>query len=332
MKNILVTSTGSVATDITFKSLKRMGFRVIGCNIYPKEWIVESGDMDEFYQVPPVSKSEEYLTCIKGICIKESIDFLIPMIDYEIDLLNNEREWFTEQGIVLCISPKESIDIIRNKKVFQDFIIRNCPNIKGIPTLYVKDVKELEWDFPVVCKPYDGRSSHGLKYIYNQYEWDEFVANNKNEKYIVEPFIEGPLVMVEVVRQNTPEKTVAMTRREILSTPNGCSLTVYIYQDRLLEENTIDLANKLGVLGDVNFEYILDKEGVYHLVECNPRFSAGCEFSCMGGYDCIENHMKCFQGKSIEDYHFKHSMIIARKYEEYITVVDTTIDWFNTIH
>ena len=92
----------------------------------------------------------------------------------------------------------------------------------------------------------------------------------------------------------------------------------------------IDLAEKLGIRGDVNFEYILDPEGIYHLVECNPRFSAGCEFSCMGGYDCVVNHMRCFMGKPIEDYHFKHSMIIARKYEEYITAVDSEVDYCNT--
>ena len=45
MESVLVTSTGSVATDITIKSLKRMGYKVVGCNIYPKEWIVESCEM-----------------------------------------------------------------------------------------------------------------------------------------------------------------------------------------------------------------------------------------------------------------------------------------------
>ena len=52
----------------------------------------------------------------------------------------------------------------------------------------------------------------------------------------------------------------------------------------------------------------------------------------MGGYDCIENHLKCFMGKEIEDYHFKHNMIIARKYEEYITAVDVNVPYCNTVH
>ena len=98
MEKVLVTSTGSVATDIVVKSLKRMGFSVIGCNIYPREWIVESCDMDSFYQIPPVAEKEKYLCSLKEICLKEEVNYLFPMIDYEIDLLNNERKWFTENG------------------------------------------------------------------------------------------------------------------------------------------------------------------------------------------------------------------------------------------
>lgn len=332
MKTALITSTGSVATDITLKSLKRMGFRVVGCNIYPKEWIVESCEMDAFYQAPPVSDSEKYLEFMKDLCVKEKIEYLLPMIDYEIDLLNVNREWFDEHGVVLCMSPKEGIDIIRNKKKLADFIAEECPKTQSIPTLMLRDIKKLEWDFPIVCKPYNGRSSQGLKYIYNQEEWEEFTTTADKDTYIVEPFIDGPLVMVEVVRQANPHKVIAMTRRELIATPHGCSTTVYVYQDKELEEASKILADKLNVLGDVNFEYILDKNGTYHLVECNPRFSAGCEFSCMGGYDYIENHIKCFMGKEIEDAHFKHNMIIARKYEEYITAVDINVKYENTHH
>ena len=68
MKTALITSTGSVATDITIKSLRRMGFKIVGCNIYPKEWIVESCEVDVFYKVPPVADQENYLNTIHEIC------------------------------------------------------------------------------------------------------------------------------------------------------------------------------------------------------------------------------------------------------------------------
>ena len=77
MKTALITSTGSVATDITIKSLRRMGFKIVGCNIYPKEWIVESCEVDVFYKVPPVADQENYLTTIHEICEKEKIDYAL---------------------------------------------------------------------------------------------------------------------------------------------------------------------------------------------------------------------------------------------------------------
>ena len=332
MSNVLVTSSGSVATDITIKSLKRMGHRVIGCNIYPREWIVESCEMDSFFQIPPVNQSKEYLEAVKKICTREHIDYLFPMIDYEIDLLTKNRTWFQDHNVVLCISPDQSLEYTRNKTKLQNFVSENCSFIKSIPTKMLNDINELEWDFPVVCKPYNGRSSQGLKYIYNKEEWEEFRKTVDKDVYIVEPYIDGPLVMVEIVRQSNPHKVVAMTRREIMSTPHGCSTTVLVFQDLQLEQASKELADKLDVLGDINFEYILANDGTYYLVECNPRFSAGCEFACIGGYDCIENHLKCFMGKEIEDYHFKHNMIIARKYEEYITAVDVDVPYCNTIH
>lgn len=267
MKTALITSTGAVAADIALKSLKRMGIRTIGCNIYPREWIVESTEVDVFYQSPPIADQQRYLCFLKELCQKEKIDYVLPMIDYEIDLLNLNRGWFEESGIILCISPKDSLDIIRNKKKLADFVARECPRTQSIPTMLLRDIQKLEWEFPVVCKPYNGRSSQGLKFIYNLEEWNDFKADADKDTYIVEPFIDGPLVMVEVIRQAEPHKVVAMTRRELISTPHGCSTTVFLYQDIELEEASRILADKLNVLGDVNFEYILDRNGVYHLVE-----------------------------------------------------------------
>ena len=47
------------------------------------------------------------------------------------------------------------------------------------------------------------------------------------------------------------------------------------------------IAGLLGVRGCVNMEFIEDRDGVYHMLECNPRFSGGVEFSCLAGYDCV---------------------------------------------
>ncbi len=329
MKTALITSTGAVAADIVVKSLKRMGCRTIGCNIYPREWVVESCEVDSFHQIPPISESIAYFEAVKDICLTEKVDYVLPMIDYEIDIFNEHRDWFERNAVCLCISPKSAIDIVRNKKALEDFVVGCCPETKAIPTENLDDVEQLPWKFPVVCKPANGRSSQGLRYIHNEAEWKACRESARGLGYVVEPFIAGPIVMVEVVRQAATGRAAAMVRRELTSTPNGCSTAAYVYHDEALAESARKLAERLGVEGDVNFEYIQDSAGLYHLVECNPRFSAGCEFACIGGYDCVENHMKCFTDETIEEYHFKHPMIISRKYEEYVTSSGRTVDYVN---
>lgn len=322
MKNALVTSIGSVAGDIVIKTLKKLGFYIIGTDIYQKELVVDAFNVNKFYKAPYTSESEKYFDFLKKICTDEKIDFILPLTDLDVDFLNVRRKWFESNNITLCISPKSSLDIIRNKKKLQDFVKNNCSFTNSIPTSLLKDVEKLEWNFPVVCKPYDGRSSQGLRYIHNEEEWNNFIKENPNDKYIVEPFIEGPIVMVEIVRQSAPHKVVAVTRQEKLSTPHGCATAVYMYQDKELEENSRKLADALNIKGCVNFEYIHGKDGKYYLVECNPRFSAGCEFTCISGYDCVANHIRVFENKLIDDFEFRHPIYISRKYEEYITKVE----------
>lgn len=328
----MLTVTGAVSADIAIKSYKRMGFRIVGCDSHPKEWIIGSNEVDKFYQAPLISDNEAYLDFIKKVCIEENVSYVIPFIDTEVDLFSENRLWFENQKIALCISPKDSIKILRNKKLLADYIAAECNEIMSIPTLMLRDVEKLPWDFPVVCKPYNGRSSQGLKYIYNQEEWEAFILVADKETYIVEPFIEGPIVMVEIVRQPCRHHVVAMCRRELMSTPHGLSTSVFVFQDVSLEKRCKSLAEKLNIVGNVNFEFILDPTGVYHFVECNPRFSAGCEFSCIGGYEIAENHIKCFMDKDIDEYHFKHNMVIARRYEEVLTCIDKEIPYCKTYH
>ena len=67
MKKALVTAIGSFASDIVIKTLKEEGIYVIGCDIYPKEWVAQSLDTDGFYQAPYAADKEEYIAFIKKV-------------------------------------------------------------------------------------------------------------------------------------------------------------------------------------------------------------------------------------------------------------------------
>ena len=70
MKSILVTAIGSFAADIIIKKLKDLSYRVVGCDIYSKELIVDAYNVDEFYKVAPAADVKGYLEDIIDICKK----------------------------------------------------------------------------------------------------------------------------------------------------------------------------------------------------------------------------------------------------------------------
>ena len=108
MKHILVTAIGSFSADAVINNLKQAKYYVVGCDIYSQELLANTLDVDSFYQAPLATGKEGYLEFIYEICEKEKIDYIIPLTDVEVDILNANREFFLEKNVALCISGCES--------------------------------------------------------------------------------------------------------------------------------------------------------------------------------------------------------------------------------
>lgn len=322
MKTVLITAIGSFAADIVIKKCKENGFRVIGCDVYPGEWIADAGNVDVFRQVPYATDTDNYIEAQRTICREESVDFIIPLTDAEIDVFNLHRREFAKMGVTLCMSNETSIGLCRDKMELYLYLQTHMEGT-AIPARRLGDTEPKALQYPVVCKPYNGRSSQGLRYIGSRREMETFLQDTDTGDYIVQPMVKGNVVTVDVVRCPEQGECAAVCRRELLRTPNGAGTSVLVFLNPELEDRCRKIAGLLGVRGCVNMEFIEDQEGGYHMLECNPRFSGGVEFSCLAGYDCVTNHLRCFGDKEIEGCTGVTGMYIARKYEEYITSTET---------
>jgi len=86
MNTALVTAIGSFSADIVIKNLKKGGIRVVGCDIYPGEWIADSGNVASFYQVPLATDENRYVDSILKVCREEGVEMLIVLTDVEADV------------------------------------------------------------------------------------------------------------------------------------------------------------------------------------------------------------------------------------------------------
>lgn len=316
--NVLVTAIGSVAAKVVCSNLREMNICVYGCDIHPKEWLPQADSLFEFFMVPCVKNKIEYMNAIMKICKENNIKIIIPLIDVEIDFYNENRIYFEKNNIILAISSKKSIDIARNKKRMMEFVVRECTFIKSIPTYLLEEQIVLPFKFPIVCKPIDGRSSQHFQLVETIGQLKELKKIYDDNSYIIEPFIAGDRIVADVVRHPISNKVVVVLRKELVSTPHGCGLSVYLFSNSVLEDACKKLAERMDIRGCVNFEFLRNEKGFYFL-ECNPRFSAGCVFSNIGGYNVVENHIKCFIDTTIEKKGKIVNQYIVREFTERIT-------------
>lgn len=323
MSNILITAIGSFSADIVIKNLKKYEHRIIGTDVNQKEVIVDAYNVDKFYRSPYASNEMEYINFIVDLIKKENIQYIFPLIDYEIDVINKYRKIIEKRGCTVCISDHDVIDVCRNKMESYEFLskkgLTDC-----IPTQRLSEVKDFSSiEYPLVLKPCDGRSSQGLKYVNNASELTNCIDEIDKYNYICQPKIDGIVVTVDVLRDINTGKIVSVARKELLRTSNGAGISVYVFKDSNLELIVNKIANALNIKGCVNFEFIYNEESEkYFFIECNPRFSGGVEFSCIASYDMVINHLNVYIGKKIDNINPFKNQFIARKYEEFVTRIE----------
>lgn len=309
-KTALVTAVGSFSAGAVISGLRRLGYRVIGCDIHRAEEVANSSEVDAFYRVPLVSSGEEYVGALRRVISVEGVSLVLPLTDVEVDALSDARG---QLGAIVCIPGKEAVRVCRDK-LSSSRVLAPVLGSSLIPTELLSDVDPAVLDYPVVCKPIDGRSSEGLFFAASSEELRVRTSGLDAVRCCVQPKVEGRVVTVDVVRSSASGGAVAVPRLELLRTPNGAGTSVFVFEDADVSELAMRIAEELGVNGCVNVEFIVTRDGSLRFLECNPRFSGGVEFTCMSGYDCVRNHVRCFLGLDIDSPGPVSQKFVARSY------------------
>ena len=346
-KIVIVTAIGSFSAQNVIAACHGEGMRVVGCDIYPAEWVVNSQDVDVFYKAPYATDREQYRNFLKELCKKEQAGMLMPLTDVEIDVIQQWRtelaEDFKELGAEVWISDVSAIALCRNKEKMEAFLRERglCRTIPGVrlselekklaqgclPDAFRAECQASEGKFadlryPLVAKPFDGRSSQGLRILESEADLGFLLhscSEEQRQQYLVQPKISGPVITVDVVRNPESGQIFCLPRRELLRTLNGAGTSVCVFRNELLEQQCRDIAEAVGIRGCVNMEFIeADREkNEYYFLECNPRFAGGVAFSGAAGYDMAEAHIRCFTGEKLNEMSVTGEQYIARRYAEY---------------
>ena len=314
MKTTLLTAVGSYAAPPAIASLRAMGHRVVGCDIYPRAWNAASNDVDAFFQAVLATDRDAYITQMEEAVGREKVEYLIPLTDVEVDVLCAEKARFARLGCTVCTPDEPAARLCRNKlemaqALEADGICRTIPTVSP----YGREPRDDE--FPIMLKPLSGRSSQG-QVIARTLE-DYRAALSRRSDYIAQPFIEGDIYTVDVAR-DLYGNVQCLARRELLRTVNGLGTTVRILPGHPLEKICAQIACRAGIVGVVNMEFIGSGDDFYFL-EVNPRFSGGVGFSIAAGVDFARLEILCHEGEEIGRRPDVQEMTITRRMETVIT-------------
>lgn len=317
-KVVLVTAIGTMTASAIVGELRRAGgFYIIGGDIYEQNTVATSKFVDEFHVFPPaIRELEQYIEFVLRFCREHKVEYYFAVIDEEIVNLSAHRSLFEEIGVKLCIPNRELVETCHFKNRFSAWVRDEMPEIAAKTYLSAEEIGD--GDFPVFVKPVEGRASIGCMKIGSRRQLQEAVpAEEIGKTVIVQEFLEGGIATVDIIRNAKTGQIVTVPRRELLRNPNGCGIAVQTFADEKLQGICRRLAEKLCLNGVVNAEFFCLKDGSFRIIEVNPRYSAGTEYSCMAGANMVLNAVEIADGRPCTEGTVTLGRHYAKRYETY---------------
>ena len=250
--------------------------------------------VDKKYLAPKILE-EGFIDFVIEICKKERINLIIPIIDRELLLYSENKEYIKEKcGATVMISDIETMEIVRNK-------IKTCEVLDEvgvkIPKVITKnDIDLNNLEFPLFIKPLDGSASVKNFKVENKKElkfFGEYVPNP-----IIQEFIEGDEYCVDMLCDFNGEPIHIVPKLRIAHS-SGEITTGKIVKDREIIDVGKLIAKTLKFSGEVNFDCIKNDKGIF-VLEINGRFAGGAPMSISAGAKTPTNLIKLLLGENLE--------------------------------
>jgi carbamoylphosphate synthase large subunit len=214
----------------------------------------------------------------KEIAIKEDVDAVVPLIGidkplFEIAKLKEDLE--KNYGLPVIASPVDAISISKDKLKTKEFFVKN--EIKT-PSFSEISKNPSEIPLPTVLKQLEGQGGSGVKIAVDKEDFKDCI--NNFEGAIIEEFIEGTEVSIEVLRWNN--ETVPLVPVYKGKTTLECihpldklktaPLNIENQQNEDIRLVAGKIADLLGSEGVIDIDMIIDKEtGINYFIEINTR-------------------------------------------------------------
>lgn len=226
----------------------------------------------------PLSSDPSYIDVIEEICVQEHIGLIVPTIDDELDAFAAAKGRFSNDGILVAVSPLETTRICNDKYLTSRFMLE-----RGLPVVETYTPADLPADpaFPLFIKPRNGRGGVAAFAIHSHRDLEFFLDYVPDP--VIQPYLDGPEFTIDVLCDFNGELLSVVPRERVVIRAGVVDRGRTVRHPKLMDVG-IACARGLGFVGAVNIQCRVVK-GQPIVFEINPRFSGGIPLTIAAGAD-----------------------------------------------
>jgi carbamoyl-phosphate synthase large subunit len=301
---ILITGAGGAAAISVWKSLSA-------------EHELYMADMDPLatglYLVPPERRliiprgdSPDLVPALHRACDAWRIEALLPTVDAELMPVAADRDRFEAAGVAVPISPLECLRICRDKQLLMEAVEGQVPIPSNEPlTRQVADRVEA---FPRFAKPRLGAGSRGVAKIGNRQDLDQQPMDGS---VLLQEYLPGEEYSVDIYVRGDG-RVIAAVPRARMKVDSGIAIASRTVDIPEVIQSAIRTAEIIGVRGIANVQVKRAADGLFKLLEVNPRYPGTLPLTTAAGIDMPKLMVDELMGKPVPDrlMPFKELMVV----------------------
>ncbi|MCB5261494.1 MAG: ATP-grasp domain-containing protein [Candidatus Cloacimonetes bacterium] len=259
------------------RSIRAAGFagRIIGLVYDSMESGIYLEDLvDEVYQMPyPSAGAEAFLARIEYIVSKQKIDVIIPTLDSEVILYIRLQDELHKMGIKSYL-PTEECFLLRDKTRLASYF---PPRGILVPdTMLISDASQImnsRDNFPMMIKGsyYEAYKANNyeeaLKYFYE-------IESRWGLPILLQKMIYGDEYNIVIVGDGEGGILGMVPQKKLVITDKGKGFGGVVIDNPELREFATKVISSLKWRGPCELEVMRGYDGLYYLIEINPRFPA----------------------------------------------------------
>ena len=278
--NILFTCVGRrVSLMAAFRrAMKALGVRG---HVYGADWSPLAPAVhlaDKAFLVPGVN-APNYVDELLDVCRKNKVGLVIPLIDWELQVLAEARERFAEAGARMLVSSPHVVEVCRDKKQTFEFLQK-----AGLGSPRVFSYEEAQkGPFPLFMKPRFGSSTRHVRFLRNQLALKRYVRHRN--RAVIQEVVRGTEYTVDVYAglDGVPRVAVPRQRIQVRAGEVAKGRTV---RHKAIIERSMDVVRALGeCVGVITIQCFLTPDEEIKFFDINPRFGGGVPLAIEAGAD-----------------------------------------------